>query len=74
MINSFRFDDLRQTSYCAWAERFAVVIANWSRRSREAGGKARERLETPLAVVTFETRLVCAYTDADFSFSHVDCW
>ena len=47
-------DDLRRTSYWAWADRFAVAIANWSRRSREAGGKARERLETPLAVVTFE--------------------
>ena len=55
MITTFRlFDDLRRTSYWACADRLAVVIANWSRRAREAGGKARERLEMPLAVVTFE--------------------
>ena len=57
VLNAFRFDDLRRTSYWAWADRLAVVIANWSRRAREAGGKARERLETPLAVVTLEARL-----------------
>ena len=47
-----RLDVLRRTSYWALAERFALVSANWSRRRREVGGRARERLETPLAVVT----------------------
>ena len=44
-----------------------MVNANWSRRLREAGGKARERLETPLAVVTFDfADAHLAYFDADF--------
>ena len=30
----------------------ALAAENWSRRSREEGAKAKERLATPLAVVT----------------------
>ena len=51
-----QIEDLRRTSYWAWADKFALVMANWSLRRREAGGRARERLETPLAVVTFRNR------------------